>query len=95
MFDRVLDLPLEMIWTLKSKEISEYWHSLTVEAEVLPGFILGPSFFLIYINDLSHNLISRSKLFADHTSLFSQVHDISTSTEQVNEDLQKNIKLGI
>ena len=42
-----------------------------VHAEVPQGPILGPLLFLIYINDLSDNLTSNAKLFADDTSLFS------------------------
>ena len=38
-------------------------------------FILGPFFFLIYINDLKGNLASNPKLFADDISLFSTVTD--------------------
>ena len=38
-------------------------------------FILGPFFFLIYINDLKGNLTSNPKLFADDISLFSTVTD--------------------
>ena len=53
------------------------------------GSVLGPFLFLIYINDLSDNLISNAKPFADDTSLFSVVHDVNTSAKELNDDLKK------
>ena len=44
---------------------------------------------LIYINDLSDNLLSTVKLFADDTSLFSVVNDSNISANELNKDLQK------
>ena len=43
---------------------------VNVEAGVLEGSILGLLLFLIYINDLSKNLVSNPKLFADDISFF-------------------------
>ena len=51
--------------------------------------ILGPLLSLIYMNDLPDGLTSIVKLFADDKSLFSVVHNINTSTKELNEDLNK------
>ena len=51
--------------------------------------ILIPLLFLIYINDLSGDLLSKAKLFADDTSLVNVVHDINTSANELNNDLKK------
>lgn len=58
-----------------------------VEAGSPQGCIVGQLFLLIYINDLPDNLSTNLKLFADDSSLFSLVHDITTSSRDLNYDL--------
>ena len=59
-----------------------------VLAGVPQGSILGPQLLLIYINDLSENLESSTKLFADDTSLFSTVCDLLESANLLNDFLK-------
>ena len=44
---------------------------------------------MIYINDLSGDLSSNAKLFADDTSLFNVAHNINTFANELNIDLKK------
>ena len=53
------------------------------------GSVLGPLFFLIYVNDQPQGLNSEVKVFADDTSLFSIVNCVNTSALSLNSDLLK------
>ena len=59
-----------------------------INAVVSQGSILGLLLFLIYINDLSHNLQCNPTLFADDTSLFSTVK----MPERIANNLSNNLK---
>ena len=48
----------------------------SIEAGLTQGSTLKPLLFSVYINDLSDDLITDLKLFANDTSLFSVVHDM-------------------
>ena len=61
----------------------------SVNAVVIEGSILGPLLSRLYINNLSDNLSSNVKLFADDTSLFSITNDLNISTRELNDDLRK------
>ena len=67
------------------------WGSIT--AGVPQGSILGPLFFLVYLNELTDNLKCNAKLFADDTSLFTIVHNTDHAASDMNHDLDI-IKVG-
>ena len=52
------------------------------------GSVLGPLLFLIYINDLTQNISSTMKLFADDSSLFIKVNDIKQAHLSLATDLK-------
>ena len=58
------------------------WSSIT--AGVPQGSVLGPLFFLIYINGLVDNISSEGKLFADDKSLFTVVYDVDIAANKLN-----------
>ena len=59
------------------------------KAGVQLDLILGPLFFLIYINDLSDGISFLMKLSPDDTSLFSVVQNKYDSALQLNSYLDK------
>ena len=63
-------------------------HGQALKQEILKDQFLVFFFSLIFI-DLSDNLISNTKLFADDTSLFSVVQNITLSAKNLKDDLKK------
>ena len=87
----LLNFITDFLYQRKQRVVLNGQHSscTNVRAGVPQGSILGPLFFLIYINDLTDGLTSNSKLFADDTSLFSDVQNINSTANDLNRDLMK------
>ena len=49
------------------------WRQVT--SGVPQGYFLGPTLFLIYINDIENNINSSIFKFADDTQLIKEIHD--------------------
>jgi len=60
-----------------------------VKAGVPEGSVLGPHLFLVYANDITHNLLSITRLFADDTSLASTTSNIEDLQSIINHDLRE------
>ena len=80
-----------------SKACDRVWHEgliyklrkcgVSISAGVPQGSILGPLFFLVYINNLTANIMCDIKLFVDDTSLFRTANDPNQAAADMNHDL--------
>ena len=81
---------------LDGKSSQEY----PVNAGVLQGSILGPTLFLLYINDLSDDVICNIAIYANDTALYSncgQASDLWQQLESASElesDLRDTVDWG-
>ena len=97
MSDKILNIITDFLIFRKERVVlnGEASPWVITEAGVPQGSILGPLLFFIYINDLSGDLSTTAKLFADDakslddTSLFSIVHNVNTSASHWNSDFSK------
>ena len=62
---------------------------IEINAGVPQGSIIGPLFFLIFINDIVTDIGCSIKLFADDTTVYVIIEDINTAAENLNSDLNK------
>ena len=81
---------------LDGKSSQEY----PIKAGVHQGFILGPTLFLLYINDLPDDVICNIAIYADDTTLYSKCNQASDLWQQLElaseleSDLQDTVDWG-
>ena len=75
---------------LNGKSSQEY----PVNAGVRQGSILGPTIFLLYINNLSDDVICNIAIYADDTTLYSKCDQASDQWQQLELASELESDLG-
>ena len=65
--------------------------SYSINAGVLQGSVLGPTLFLIFINDLPDNILSKLAVYADDTT----VHSCLGKTNDVFDKIEMAAELAV
>ena len=74
---------------LDEKSSQEY----SVYAGIPQGFILGPALFLLYINDLTDDVICNTAIYADGTTLYSECRQAPNLWQQL--ELASELESGL
>lgn len=64
---------------------------VNIESGVPQGSVIGPTLFLIYVNDLLDGISCQGELYADDCKIFQALKD-STSHRKIQDDLDKIIE---
>ena len=64
---------------------------LPISSGIPQGSVLGPTLFLIYVNDLPEGILSSLKLFTDDTKLY-HVIKLETDREVLQQDINRLVK---
>ena len=87
--DKILNIITDFLSFRKQRVVlnGQASHRASIVAGLPQGSIRGSH--VIYINDLSDDLSTTAKLFADDTSLFSIVQNVNTFASHLSSDLSK------
>ena len=97
-------MKLCQIFGFISSFLSNRWHRVVldgkssqeylVNAGVPQGSILGPTLFLLYINDLPDDVICNIAIYADDTTLYSKCDQASDLWQQLElaSELESNLR---